>query len=42
VNVVWNTHTLLWLVSTPSDVDPSALAVLANPNTSLWVTAASA
>jgi PIN domain nuclease of toxin-antitoxin system len=42
VNVLLDTHTLLWLVSTPSDVDASALAVLTDPNTSLWVTAASA
>jgi PIN domain nuclease of toxin-antitoxin system len=42
VNVLLDTHTLLWLVSTPSDVDASALAMLTDPNTSLWVTAASA
>jgi PIN domain nuclease of toxin-antitoxin system len=42
VNVLLDTHTLLWLVSTPSDVDASAMAVLADPNTNLWVTAASA
>jgi PIN domain nuclease of toxin-antitoxin system len=42
VNVLLDTHTLLWLVSTPSDVDASALAVLADPNTNVWVTAASA
>jgi PIN domain nuclease of toxin-antitoxin system len=42
VNVLLDTHTLLWLVSTPSGVDASALAVLTDPNTSLWVTAASA
>ncbi len=42
MNVLLDTHTLLWLVSTPSEVDTAALAVLADPNTSLWVTAASA
>jgi PIN domain nuclease of toxin-antitoxin system len=42
VNVLLDTHTLLWLVSTPSDVDASVLAELADPNTNLWVTAASA
>jgi PIN domain nuclease of toxin-antitoxin system len=42
VNVLLDTHTLLWLVSAPSDVDASALAVLADPNTNVWVTAASA
>ena len=42
MNVLLDTHTLLWLVSTPSDVDASALAVIADPNTNVWVTAASA
>ena len=42
MNVLLDTHTLLWLVSTPSDVDAAALAVLTDPNTSLWVTAVSA
>jgi PIN domain nuclease of toxin-antitoxin system len=42
VNVLLDTHTFLWLVSTPSEVDASAMAVLADPNTNLWVTAASA
>jgi PIN domain nuclease of toxin-antitoxin system len=42
VNVLLDTHTLLWLVSKPSDVDASALAVIADPNTNVWVTAASA
>jgi PIN domain nuclease of toxin-antitoxin system len=42
VNVLLDTHTLLWLVSKPSEMDASAMAVLADPNTNLWVTAASA
>ena len=42
MNVLLDTHTLLWLVSTPSDVDASALVVIADPNTNVWVTAASA
>jgi PIN domain nuclease of toxin-antitoxin system len=42
VNVLLDTHTLLWLVSTPSDVDASALAVISDPTTNVWVTAASA
>jgi PIN domain nuclease of toxin-antitoxin system len=42
VNVLLDTHTILWLVSKPSDVDASALAVIADPNTNVWVTAASA
>ena len=37
-----DTNTLLWLVSSPDELDSSALAVLSNPDTSLWVTAASA
>jgi PIN domain nuclease of toxin-antitoxin system len=42
VNVLLDTHTLLWLASTPSDVDASTLAVLADPNTNVSVSAASA
>jgi PIN domain nuclease of toxin-antitoxin system len=42
VNVLLDTNTLLWLVSTPSDVDAAVLAVIADPNTKVWVTAASA
>ncbi len=42
MNVLLDTHTLLWLASTPSDLDASALAVIADPNTNVWVTAASA
>lgn len=42
VNVLLDTHTLLWLVSDPSQVAQSALAVLSSPETNLWVTAASA
>jgi PIN domain nuclease of toxin-antitoxin system len=42
VNVPLDTHPLFWLISMPSDVDPAAMAVLADPSTDLWVTAASA
>ena len=42
MNVLLDTHTLLWLVSTPADVEASALAVIADSNTNVWVTAASA
>jgi PIN domain nuclease of toxin-antitoxin system len=42
VNVLVDTHTLLWLVSSPNELDPSALAALSNPDTNVWVTAASA
>ncbi|UXA11062.1 type II toxin-antitoxin system VapC family toxin [Mycobacterium sp. SMC-8] len=42
MNVLLDTHTLLWLASTPSDLDASALAIIADSNTNVWVTAASA
>ncbi|UQX10973.1 type II toxin-antitoxin system VapC family toxin [Candidatus Mycobacterium methanotrophicum] len=42
MNVLLDTHTLLWLASNPSDVDASALAIIADSDTNLWVTAASA
>jgi PIN domain nuclease of toxin-antitoxin system len=42
VNVLLDTHTLLWLVSSPADLEPSALAVLSTPDNKVWVTAASA
>lgn len=42
MNVLLDTHTLLWLVSDPSQVAPSALAVLSSAETNLWVSAASA
>lgn len=42
VNVLLDTNTLLWLVSSPGELESSALAVLASPDTNLWVTAASA
>jgi PIN domain nuclease of toxin-antitoxin system len=42
VNVLLDTHTFLWLVSDPSNVDAAALSVLAHADTNLWVTAGSA
>ncbi|MBB3753728.1 PIN domain nuclease of toxin-antitoxin system [Mycolicibacterium sp. BK634] len=42
MNVLLDTHTLLWLASAPSEVDTAALAIIADPKTSVWVTAASA
>ncbi len=42
MNVLLDTRTLLWLVSSPADLEPSALAVLSTPDTKVWVTAASA
>lgn len=42
VNVLLDTHVLLWLVSNPSNLAPETLAILSDPGTDLWVTAASA
>lgn len=42
MNVLLDTHTLLLLVSSPSNLDSDALTVLSDPDTSVWVTAASA
>ncbi|VBA31933.1 hypothetical protein LAUMK4_05624 [Mycobacterium persicum] len=42
MNVLLDTHTLLWLVSDPSQVASSALTVLSSAETNLWVSAASA
>jgi PIN domain nuclease of toxin-antitoxin system len=37
-----DTHTLLWLLSEPSTLDAEVLDHLADPATSIWVSAASA
>jgi len=42
VNVLVDTHVLLWLVSDPARLDASTLAVLSDPENSVWVSAASA
>ncbi|MEB3034379.1 type II toxin-antitoxin system VapC family toxin [[Mycobacterium] nativiensis] len=42
MNILLDTHTLLWLVSKPSKLEPETLVILADPGTSVWVTAASA
>jgi PIN domain nuclease of toxin-antitoxin system len=42
MNVLLDTHTLLWLVSQPGALDPAALEALSQPSTAVWVTAASA
>ncbi|QZA07088.1 type II toxin-antitoxin system VapC family toxin [Mycolicibacter heraklionensis] len=42
MNILLDTHTLLWLVSKPSHLEAEALAILSDPGTSIWVTAASA
>ncbi len=42
MNVLLDTHTLLWLVSDPSRLAAAALEVLSKPTTSVSVTAASA
>ena len=42
VNILLDTHILLWLISSPTDIDAVALDTLASPDTSVWVSAASA
>ena len=42
MNVLLDTHTLLWLVSSPTEVDAEAFAAVSNPETRVWVSAASA
>ncbi|MFB1298500.1 type II toxin-antitoxin system VapC family toxin [Mycobacterium sp. pW049] len=42
MNILLDTHTLLWLLREPTTVDPGALAHLADPSTTVWVSAASA
>lgn len=42
MNLLLDTHTLLWLVSNPPELDSDALTTLSEPDTSVWVTVASA
>jgi PIN domain nuclease of toxin-antitoxin system len=42
VNILLDTHTLLWLLTEPTTLDPEALTHLSDPATSVWVSAASA
>jgi len=42
VNILLDTHTLLWLLSQPSTLDAEVLGHLTDPATSVWVSAASA
>ena len=42
MNILLDTHTLLWLVSHPTTLDPEVVGRLAEPATSVWVSAASA
>jgi PIN domain nuclease of toxin-antitoxin system len=42
VNILLDTHTLLWLVSQPTTLEFDVLDQLADPKTSVWVSAASA
>lgn len=42
MNILVDTHTLLWLLREPTTLDPEALAPLTDPATSVWVSAASA
>lgn len=42
MNILLDTHTLLWLLSEPATLDADVLDQLADPATSVWVSAASA
>lgn len=42
MNILLDTHILLWLLREPTTLDPEALAHLGDPTTSVWVSAASA
>ncbi len=42
MNVLLDTHTLLWLLSAPSEIESSTLTTVSNPDTRIWVSAASA
>ncbi|BDX31713.1 twitching motility protein PilT [Mycobacterium antarcticum] len=42
MNILVDTHTLLWLLSEPTALDPEVLGQLADPASSVWVSAASA
>ena len=42
MNILLDTHTLLWLLSEPATLDAEVLDQLADPATSVWVSAASA
>jgi PIN domain nuclease of toxin-antitoxin system len=42
VNILLDTHTLLWLLSRPNTLDSAVLGQLTDPSASLWVSAASA
>lgn len=42
MNILLDTHTLLWLASKPSTLDKTALEILSDPENSVSVTAASA
>ncbi len=41
-SVLLDTHTLLWLVSTPDVISAEAIGILSNRDCGLWVSAASA
>lgn len=42
MNILLDTHTLLWLVSAPTNIASQALEILRDPATSIWASAASA
>ncbi|KRE29897.1 twitching motility protein PilT [Mycobacterium sp. Soil538] len=42
MNILLDTHVLLWLVSQPTTLEAEVLGQIANPSASVWVSAASA
>ncbi|BBX69972.1 type II toxin-antitoxin system VapC family toxin [Mycolicibacterium psychrotolerans] len=42
MNILLDTHVLLWLVSQPTTLEAEVLGQLADPSASVWVSAASA
>lgn len=42
MNILLDTHTLLWLLSQPTTLDSTAIGQIADPSASVWVSAASA
>ncbi len=42
MNILLDTHPLLWLVSKPAGVAAETLGILTEPRTSVWISAASA
>ena len=42
MNVLLDTHAVLWLASTPTTIESSTLNLVSDPDTRVWVSAASA